>query len=450
MNKVEMPPNLVAFLLKYYPGGLFYANETFYRYHEGAWEQIEESVDVRKRLARLFGASAEAKVINESVVLLKDFLVISSASLTQHKHLICLRNGTLDTLSYELLPHSPSHRLLNRTDIEWNAEAECPRWIQFLDECFVEDSDKEQKIAFMQEWMGYCLVPDISQQKFVWMVGAGGNGKSVLLSVLERLVGGHNVSHAYMERLGDKFVRAELEGKLLNVSSEMSAEATISDGYFKSIVAGDIIEAERKYKPSFSFRPTVRLMASTNFLPRLLDHSDGFKRRAVIVSFNRQFTEEEQDHGLEGKLVAELSGILAWSVEGLRRLRERGKFDIPESSVVALRQYRQESDPVALFAEERLECHPSSRTTPNELYREFQNWCHFNGYSRMNIITFGKRLKALNFEKSRSSGKDYWLVYCTEAEIITGSSYRVPEPLPHVIAETIPAVQGERKPLYNL
>jgi putative DNA primase/helicase len=249
MNKVEMPPNLVAFLLKYYPGGLFYANETFYRYHEGAWEQIEESVDVRKRLARLFGASAEAKVINESVVLLKDFLVISSASLTQHKHLICLRNGTLDTLSYELLPHSPSHRLLNRTDIEWNAEAECPRWIQFLDECFVEDSDKEQKIAFMQEWMGYCLVPDISQQKFVWMVGAGGNGKSVLLSVLERLVGGHNVSHAYMERLGDKFVRAELEGKLLNVSSEMSAEATISDGYFKSIVAGDIIEAERKYKP---------------------------------------------------------------------------------------------------------------------------------------------------------------------------------------------------------
>ncbi len=143
------------------------------------------------------------------------------------------------------------------------------------------------------------------------MVGAGGNGKSVLLTTLTHLVGRSNVSNAHVERLGDKFVRAELEGKLINISAEMSANATISDGYLKSIVAGDEIEAERKFKPSFSFRPYVRLIGATNHLPRLRDLSEGFFRRAIILGFNRQFSEAEQDHSLEAKLDAELPGILA-------------------------------------------------------------------------------------------------------------------------------------------
>ena len=58
--------------------------------------------------------------------------------------------------------------------------------------------------------------------------------------------------------------KRELEGKLVNISSEMSAEATVADGYFKAIVSGDIVEAERKYKPSYSFRPFVRLIGATN------------------------------------------------------------------------------------------------------------------------------------------------------------------------------------------
>ena len=433
MSEITMPPQIAEFITRNYPSGLFYANENFYRYQAGAWEQIEERAHVRHRLARFFGKDAAASRIGDALTLLKDFLVRNDQSLNQNKHLICLSNGTLNTQTYKLLEHSPSHALTNRTDNEWKPEAQPTRFLQFMDECFANDIDKQQKIDFLQEWMGYCLVPDTSLHKCVWLVGAGANGKSVFLSTLIRLVGGHNVSHAYMERLGEKCVRAELEGKLLNVSSEMSAEATISDGYFKAIVSGDIVEAERKFKPSFSFRPTVRLIASTNNMPRLLDHSDGFKRRLIIIMFNRQFAEHDQDPGLEGKLAGELSGILTWAVEGLRRLRERRCFEIPESSVVALAQYKMESDPVALFAEECLERVTSFGMRPIEVYQAYQDWCRKNGFSPFHIINFGKRLTAHGFATRRSGGNTFWLVTRKDEDCIEGQSTRISEGIPLVL-----------------
>jgi len=301
---------------------------------------------------------------------------------------------------------------MTKTDVDWNPDSTCPRWLQFLEEVFVNDIDKDQKIAFVQAWFGYCLVPDSSQHKFLWLIGAGGNGKSVLLLILTALLGTANVSHAHIERLDEKYVRAELEGKLVNISSEMSADATIADGYLKAIVAGDIVEAERKYKPSFSFRPYVRLVGSTNGLPRLLDHSEGFARRAVILSFNRIFAEQEKDPALVQTLLNELSGILTWAVNGLRTLRSQGRFDIPQSSSAALAQYRKDSDPVQQFVEEVLEVVKGKGMSPRDVYQHYQSWCKQNGFQAMNKVRFGKRLSEVigDDKKHRSGGNDYWRV----------------------------------------
>jgi len=406
------PSVIELFLDSAFPYGLFYANESFYAYYAGAWSVQEERAGIRRKIAEYWGASATKKEVENTLSLLKDFQAVDDVDLSQNKHLICLQNGTLDTNTYELIEHSPKHGLMSKTNIEWSPDATCPRWMQFLDEIFAFDIDKAQKIVFVQEWLGYCLVPDTSQHKFVWMVGAGGNGKSVLLSLLTQLVGSSNVSDAHVERLGEKVVRASLAGKLVNISSEMSANATISDGYFKAIVAGDNVEAEGKYKPSCSFKPFVRLIGATNHLPQLLDHSDGFARRAIILTFNRRFSEAEQDHTLEQKLLKELPGILTWAVGGLRQLRERGRFDIPQSSTAALTQYRKESDQVHVFVEECLELVDEGRSAPQEVYLDYQIWCKANGFSPMNKIRFGKRLVEIlgDSKRKRSGGKDYWLV----------------------------------------
>lgn len=392
-------------------GLLRYVNHEPYSYSNGHWPMLDEQVDVTQVIAHYLGEGVSRCGINELLFLVQTFQANAEAAVAPDLNLLCLLNGTLDLRTGELIEHRPEHNLKCQINCIWDPSEQCYRWDQFLDEIVDGGPDCNEKLQLLQEWFGYCLIPDNSQHKFLWLVGAGGNGKSVLLDILRQLVGPSNVSDAHIERLGDKGVRAELENKLVNISAEMGAEATIADGYLKSIVAGDFIEAERKFKDSFSFRPTVRLVGSTNHLPRLLDLSDGFFRRAMILQFNRQFLDGERDPHLTEKLVAELPGILAWAVEGLKNLRKRGYFVIPSSSIEALNQYRLDSDPERMYFDECLVEDPTGEgMTPNSLYADYVEWCRRSGHRAKSKINFGKRLSEFGIVNRRGHSSNYWLV----------------------------------------
>lgn len=441
----RMPDDVHDFLLYHFNGHLVYMDEAFFGYLAGYWRRLDNAAEVRHQIALFYGKDAKMSWIDSLFNLLQAFLAVSKAVFEPDKRMICMRNGTFNTDTYSIEPHSPTHGLVNMLDIEWNEAATCPRWLQFLDEVFIQDADKDQKIAFLQQWFGYCLTPDVNQHKFVWMVGAGGNGKSVLLTILQQLVGPANVGHAQMERFDNGAVRAELEGKLLNISYEMSATATISDGYLKAITGGDSIEAERKYKQPHTFKPYVRLIAATNNLPRLLDNSDGFARRAVILTFNRKFSEQEKDPALEQTLLKELPGIAAWAIEGLKRLRTTGKLELPASSAAEVARYRTESDTVAIFAEECLVPSKSRGKTPTYAYDQYHEWSKRSGFKALNKINFGKRLAMLGFEKTRSGGQDYWMIEILELE--TFSSFTVKKEATNPCEIGLTENASESKPL---
>ena len=415
LTKKDHVQNIVAM----FGGYLNYVNLEPYSYKDGHWPMLDERVEVEQLIAHYLGNKVSSSGINELLKLVQVFQAKSEQAVAPDLNLICLLNGTLDTRTGALIEHSPDHNLKCQINSIWDADAPCERWLKFLDEIFVNDPDKTDKIQLLQEWFGYCVTPDNSFHKFLWMVGRGGNGKSVILDILEFLVGSRNVSNAHIERLADKGVRAELENKLVNFSAEMGSEATVEDGYLKTIVSGDVIEAERKYKPSFSFRPYVRLVGSTNHLPRLLDLSDGFFRRAIILTFNRQFSDAERIPKLAEKMAAaELPGILAWAVRGLKNLHERGYFVIPESSVEALNQYKLDSDPDRLFFEECLVADPHGQgMSPNEIYEGYSTWCIASGYRAKAKNNFGKRLPDFGIDHYRGHSGKRWLVKPNPASI---------------------------------
>ncbi len=404
-NLVEYVKQFVA---RQYDNQLIFANGTFYAYRQGYWPALDEQADVRKTIVIYLGKRAKPNLVNSYVSLLQD--LYSEKALAQPGGLICLANGTLNPESGQLLEHSPEHRLRTKLDVAWDRDATCPQFVKALDAMFSVDADKADKISCIQQFFGYCLVPDTSMHKFLWCVGQGGNGKSVLLEVLTSLVGEQNVSHAHIDRLEEKDVRAELEGRLVNISFEMTSDATLSGGHFKAIVSGDRIEARRLYQRSFSFKPFIRLVCATNELPRLNDLTGGFSRRAIIIRFNRVFKEHEQDKNLVTKLMAELSGILAWAVQGLQELRSHGRFTIPASSVDELHQYRKEADSVQLFVEDEFVPVTTGGHEPSHLYSEYKAWCESSGFKPVNIVNFGKRLKKIGIDERKSNGRKYWLV----------------------------------------
>jgi putative DNA primase/helicase len=388
-------------------GYLIYANETFYTYRDGYWPALNERVDVRKATALHLGPKATPSLIGTYLSMMQD--LYAERGLEPPGNLICLTNGTLDPLTGILVPHCPNHRLRTKLDIQWDIAVGCSRWIQFLDEIFRDDPDRAEKIACLQEWFGYCLTQDVSFHKFMWLLGNGGNGKSTVLEVLESLVGSDNVSHAHLGRLEDPTARAQLDGKLVNLSGELGGAASIGE-HFKSIVSGEPIEGKRLFKDPYSFRPFARLMASTNDLPILKDGSRGFERRAIILKFNRDFAGTEEDKNLVPKLISERAGIFRWSVEGVQRLKRNQQFTIPPSSVVELARYRKEADSVQLFVDDMMQASCAGGMEPSRLYSDYATWCKESGHTAVNKLNFGKRLSRMGIAKRKSNGRELWML----------------------------------------
>ena len=423
------------FLHQYYPGGFVYLHNGFLAYSDGYWVDLDEQADVLRSITEFFGPGVEYKDVRGLHALLTVTCVVKGSEFKPNHNFVCFKNGALDMTTYQLVPHDPRMCLRSGRDVEWDESAQAPTFEKFLFDVFRDDHDRDQKIQFVREWMGLCLIPDTSYEKFVVCVGDGGNGKSVLLKLMAELVGHENVYSAPVQRLGNRRALAELDGKLLLMSSEISESTVMDDGVLKQIVSGDMVEAERKYERPFSFIPYTRIMLATNHLPKLRDVTHAFFRRLVMIRFNRNFTADEMDMHLPAKLSAELAGIFATAVQGLKSLRERGQFVVPASSKAASDQYREDSDQIKMFAEEALVRCTEKGMQPAALYKLYTSWTSAYGVKADNNIVLGKRLKQMGFEKTRSNGKDYWCAKMSPAgeEISIKRSARVvdlPAPKP--------------------
>lgn len=389
---------------------LWYDQGLFRAYLDGCWASLtdlDERLLARKLLAQF--PEANGNHVELSIETLRYLAAREVQSDTTT--LICVRNGVLDPITGKLQPHRKNLYLRWSLPLDWDPQATAPRFVQFLAEIWGNEPDFVERKSFLQQWLGYLLLNSCRFERFVWLVGKGANGKSVLLEIMAALIGQENVSYAMLDRLGKSAVRAELEGKLLNISSEMNVNGTLADGYLKAIVSGERIESDRKYRPSVTFHPIVKLVAATNELPRLLDRSDGFARRATILTFNRQFAPGERDITLAQTIINnELAGILAWAVNGLKILLEQGRFTLPESSEAEVKSYRQASDVVAMFVAEYLHRQDGLKTEAKILYDAFKVYAQDRGYKLCSIGEFGRRLSTHDVGRSESNGKTYRLI----------------------------------------
>jgi len=292
----------------------------------------------------------------------------------QHEGLINVRNGMVDWHTGKLYDHEPAYYSTVQLPTVYASDAKCPAIDLFLRQILPADC-----LSMMLEWIGYCLTPTTKYQKAMIELGVGANGKGTLLNVQRALVGHTNVSNIPLQELSDhRFKRAELEGKLVNAFADLDATVLKRSSYFKMIVAGDEIDAERKYGHPFTFKPFSRLMFSANKMPTSFDRSHAFYRRLLIVPFPNKFEDDNDDTNLLAKLTvpSELSGLLNLAILSLRQLTERGYFDQPATVQSAMAEYKRISDPLVAFLEDR--CYTSdteilevARTVLYNRYKEF-------------------------------------------------------------------------------
>jgi P4 family phage/plasmid primase-like protien len=380
-----------------------------YRYYNGVYIDNGEQFIEAESQSKLGNESRQNR-ISETVYYIKvdSYTEPELVNPTDKGHLINVQNGLYDWIEGKLLPHTPDHLSTIRIPIEYNPEATCPTVDYFLESTLPKDC-----IPIAEELFGYALIPYVRFEKAFMFTGTGANGKSTFLTLLEKFVGSGNVSKVPLQDLDEhRFKRAELFGKLLNLFADLDARDLQSSTYFKTIVSGDAIDAERKFQDPFFFRPFARLAFSANEIPRSPDNSYAYFRRWCIIPFPKRFEGRNADKSLADKMTEpdELSGLLNRALRGLHRLFNNEEFTESATIKASLDDYKKQNDTVAAFVNDCCVFDVNAETERGELFTAYQRYCESEGYKEISRIACYNRIRAHSqiSEKREMQGKRYF------------------------------------------
>jgi len=391
-----------------------------YQYHKrGVWKVLPE-IEVNKITQHELGEHAKARWINEAVELLKNQSYRPPKALEFDPLWINLKNGMLHLDTMELVPHTPEFNSRAQLSVEYQEETKCTLWLDTLAEIFADDFKKPD---VLQEFFGYCLYPKIIFPAALFQIGQGSNGKYVIERVLCEILGKENVSHISLRRMMKDFGPIEIKDKLLNSCGETET-GMLDVTNFKKIATGDEIQAEVKYKSDVKFAPIAKHMVSMNAFPGVKEKTDAFFRRIIVLEYKQKFEGDDVDlHRAERLIKGELNAIFKWAVEGLKRVLEQGRIEVPESVVQAKKRMRAKVNPMLLFVEEMCAVNKGVRSLPSDVFKSYQEWCEDAKIQGLGKQNFYEQIY-LNFpdvRKKRYGKKEYFfgiglLIETTESE----------------------------------
>ena len=310
-----------------------------------------------------------------------------------------------------LEPHSTENGNKYVLPFEYAPEAECPIFFAFLDSLDFDDETE----ALLQEVFGYFFLPmkALNLQKCVFFYGPGANGKSTMANLLFYMLGGtKNCSTLRVDQLNG-FELARVLDKPVNIGAEVtSGKNFIDTQVLKSIVSGDPLTINRKYKDPIDYVPETKFLFTVNALPNVSDSSHGFARRLLVIEFNRIIPVELQDEHLLEKLVKEASGIFNWVLLGVASLLEDNAFTSTRQSDLIVEVYYTENNPIYLWMDGNLSYEKGGFEDTERLYSKYKFWAIKYGFSPLSMTNFAKELKKVLTEhlgwdvssKRKSSG----------------------------------------------
>ncbi len=161
------------------------------------------------------------------------------------------------------------------------------------------------------------------------------------------------------------------------------------------------MKGRRMRQDFWEFEPTHKPFMAVNHKPVVRGMDVGIWRRIRLIPFTETIAPEEQDKKLPAKLRKELSGILAWAVEGCLQWQDRG-LQAPEEVRKATGEYRSEMDILGAFLKECCHQDPDSTVGVQDVYKAYKVWCEESGERSEGKRKFSGRLKERGFESRRS------------------------------------------------
>lgn len=384
---------------------LYTKNECLYIYKNGIY--VRNDVDLLRAI-QYYKSNAKESFRKEVEKYCKIAAPIIESK--DNINLIACQNGVYDMESNKLINFSPAYFLQHKINAKYDADAYCESVDKLLNA--VSCNDKEIRML-IEEMIGYCLHRNCRYQKMFLLSGFGKNGKSTLIDMIINLMGEENISALSLTDLQDKFKKAELQDKLVNICDDLSNEFIKDSQDFKKIITGGIMTLERKNQHPFKYRNYAKLIMAANEIPKSSDKSEGYYRRFIIVPLKAKFDSSNADFdpNIADKVQSEeaRSYLLNIAIEALKRIKKRGGIIEITAANDNINEYKRDNDPILAFVEDYNINNIYDKTT-SYIFREFNDWYEkeYNrkpNYNKTSITKSFKNNFDIDTKPSRIGGK---------------------------------------------
>jgi phage/plasmid-associated DNA primase len=291
----------------------------------------------------------------------------------------------------------------------------------------------------------------IADEIFSIFSGKGGNGKSKMISLIQKALGFHkSPSTSYVGKMTVSVITekrpastaatpevAKNKGKRFCSMEEPDKNDQLNAGYMKELTGGDAISARKMYQDPLEFKPQFKLALIFNDKPEIKSGDEGTWRRVRNTDFLSTFTASPKPENIlhfkrcildDAKLNEWAPYFMSILIHWYPIYRKEGILNdnnYPDEIIGYTQEYRSSNDQFNLFMESIMDVTISvedEHTLPmypfNSLYRQiYIPWTKENNIMRKDFIKI-MEFKTLLDEK--------FYLNMTKGQRMKIKNYRVP------------------------
>jgi P4 family phage/plasmid primase-like protien len=323
------------------------------------------------------------------------------AKLDINPYLLCFNNGVYDFKEKTFRKGKPEDNISMCTNIDYvdinknsvynrkSMKAMVDEIHEFMNQLF----PVPELCKYMWQHLASALMGTSTNQTFNMYIGVGQNGKSVLVNLMEKVLGNYKVD-VPLSLVTDKRgkiggVTPEiigLKGKRYAVLQEPSKDDILNEGVMKQLTSGkDQIQGRAPYMlATVSFIPQFKLVVTCNNLMKVNSTDHGTWRRIRAVPFLSLFTDKPKPGDFEKPYQFKLNKTIdekfdEWKeVFAAMLIEECIKTDgIVEDCDLVLeksRDYQKSQDYISEFIEDRVIKEEGGKVSKLDINNEFNTW----------------------------------------------------------------------------
>lgn len=329
-------------------------------------------------------------------------LHVSVADIDTREYLIGTATDVFDLKKQRRIDPRQGSYVTKRTSVDPDFNSDCRKWKRFLNQVFEDDAEK---IAYFQRFCGYLLTGSSKEHRLLVIHGPGGNGKSVLVNTIAKIMGDY-----HKEALPETFVESKsfkhetamafVSGARFVTSGETDQGGSLNEATVKRATGEDMVTARFLYKNPFTYRPTFKIWITTNHLPKLKSVGPDMRRRIHVLELD--FIPKKPDHDLARKLEGEHPAILAWMIGGAQDWIEQG-LNAPKAVTGPTDLYFSEQDTLGAWIAERTRKVESAIIPSSVLCESYNRFLRERGRDEIDPSLFGRMLSARGYESKNVS-----------------------------------------------